>query len=455
MTYQRPVRSPLAENPWIDGLIDGYRWGTTEASPSIGYTFISSTAAEPRGLFAGYPSWGWTDDERALMLDAIAAIEAVCGLRFVDRGDDNDNDVEIWFYNLDDEAADGAFGFTYTPGSGSDEGLVAINWSAYRDEDGTERHPIASGSFYGITFLHELSHAVGLKHPHDLGIQGQPRFPDLTRRSNIYRDSGRYGQNAQPWTQLTYVDKKARNGAVPTSEEAFGFLQTPGALDVAALQWLYGINTEAAAGDDVYRLPTENAKGLGWQSIWDTAGRDRIDGSRASDSVTIDLRNALLDLSDHAGGYLSRVEGILGGFTIAHDWDGHLVGESAGLCIIEDATGGMGDDLLIGNAARNVLKGRRGDDVLYAGESGPDRVKGGAGRDQFWLSSQSGAFVTVLDFDPEADLLVFDQRLQDVELDDDRRGTNVLVSGVRVALIADVQGLNLSEHVSVESFPFL
>ena len=213
----------------------GYRWGTTEASPSIGYTFISSTADEPRGLFAGYPSWGWTDDERALMLDAIAAIEAVCGLRFVDRGDDNDDDVEIWFYNLDDEAADGAFGFTYTPGSGSDEGLVAINWSAYRDEDGTERHPIAPGSFYGITYLHELSHAVGLKHPHDLGLQGQPRFPDLTRRSNIYRDSGRYGQNAQPWTQLTYVDKKARNGAVPTGEEAFGFLQTLGAVSYTHL----------------------------------------------------------------------------------------------------------------------------------------------------------------------------------------------------------------------------
>ena len=94
MTYQRPVRSPLAKNPWINGLIDGYRWGTTEASPSIGYTFISSTADEPRGLFAGYPSWGWTDDERVLMLDAIAAIEAVCGLRFVDRGDDNDDDSE-------------------------------------------------------------------------------------------------------------------------------------------------------------------------------------------------------------------------------------------------------------------------------------------------------------------------------------------------------------------------
>jgi serralysin len=455
MSYQSPVRSPLSENPWIDGLIDGYRWGTTTASPSIGYTFIGATAHKPRGLFAGYPSWGWTDDERALMVNAIAAIEVVCGLRFVDRGDDNDDDVEIWFYNLDKEAADGAFGFAYTPGSDSDEGLVAINWSTYRDEDGTERHPIAPGSFYGLTFLHELSHAVGLKHPHDLGLIGQPRFPDLTRRSNIYRDSGRYGQNAQPWTQMTYVDKKSGNGAVPNSEEAFGFLQTPGALDIAALQWLYGINPDAAAGNDVYRLPTNNVEGVGWKSIWDTAGRDRIDGSRASDPVTIDLRNATLDLSDSAGGNLSRVEGVMAGFTIAHDWDGRAVGKPAGLCIIEDATGGRGDDWLIGNAARNLLKGRRGDDVLYAGESGPDRLKGGPGRDQFWLSSQSGAFVTVLDFDLEADRLVLDQRFKNVELDEHRSGTNVLVSGIHVALIANVEGVNLSEHASFESFSFL
>lgn len=452
MTYQSPVRVPRAENPWIDGLIDGYRWGTTEVSPTIGYTFIRSTANEPRGLFAGYPSWGWSDDERALMLDAIAAIEAVCGLRFVDRGDDNDDDVEIWFYNLDDEAADGAFGFAYTPGSSSDEGLVAMNWSAYRKEDGTERHPIAPGSFYGITFLHELSHAVGLKHPHDRGLEGQPRFPGLTRGSKIYRDAGLHGQNAQPWTQLTYVDKRARNGAVPPRAEAFGFLQTPGALDIAALQWLYGINGEAAAGDDVYDLPTENGEGVGWQSLWDTGGRDRIDAAGASDPVTIDLRNASLEVSDAAGGYLSRVEGVWGGFTIAHDWDGLLLGASAGLCVIEDATGGQGDDWLIGNAAGNLLKGRRGDDVLYAGASGPDRLRGGPGRDQFWVSAEPGSFVTILDFAAQSDLLVFDQDLLGVEFAAGRRGTDVLVDGVRVAFLVGTAGLTIAEHAVAQPF---
>ena len=283
MVYQQAIAVPLSGNPWIDGLVDGERWGVTSAQPEVGFTFISSTVDEPGGRFGGYPSRGWSETERALMLDGMAAIERVSGLRFIDRGDSNDDEVEIWFYNLDNKAADGAYGFSYTPGSGPDEGLVAVNWSAYERSDGRPRHPIGSGSFHGATYLHELSHGVGLKHPHDLGMDKQPRFPGLSRRSDLYRDSGLYGQNAQPWTQLTYVDKGARNGAVPTTTAAFGFLQTPGALDIAALQWLYGVNRDAALGDDVYRLPTTNAEGTGWQSIWDAGGRDRIDGARAQE----------------------------------------------------------------------------------------------------------------------------------------------------------------------------
>lgn len=452
MTYQEAVPVPRSGNPWIDGLISGYRWGVTSVTPEIGFTFIGSTADQPGGLFGGYSSWGWGSDERMLMLESIAAIEQVSGLRFVDRGDNNDDNVEIWFYNLDGTAAGGVYGFSYTPGSGPDEGLVAINWSAYRSADGDPHHSITSGSFHGLTYLHELSHAIGLKHPHARGLEGQPRFPGLNRGSNIYRDAGLHGQNAQPWTQLTYVDQKATNGAVPSRAEAFGFLQTPGALDIAALQWMYGINPDAAAGNDVYELPTDNGEGVGWHSIWDTGGRDRIDASRASAPVTIDLRNATLDLSPSAGGFLSRVQGVYGGFTIAHDWDGHGFGEPAGICVIEDATGGREDDWLIGNAAGNLLKGRRGDDVLYAGAAGPDRLKGGPGRDQFWIASDPGAFVTVADFSPRSDVLVFDRTLQGVDLVAGRDGTDVLMDGVPVAYLAGATEVTLADHALVQPF---
>ena len=451
MSYQDPVRVSLSGNPWIDGLLDGYRWGTTAKNPAVGFTFIGDTSAYPRGEFGGYPSWGWSDAERQLMEKAMDSIASVSGLQFIDRGDDNDDEVEIWFYNLDRRNSEGSYGFAYTPGSDRDEGLVAINWSAYQNNDGSFKNSIASGSFHGATFLHELSHAVGLKHPHDKGLHGEPRFPGLTSKSNEYKDAGEFGQNAHPWTQLTYVDKGARNGLVPERMESYGFLQSLGALDVAALQWMYGINDQTAPGDDVYQLPLKNQEGIGWQSIWDTGGIDRIDGSGAKSPVSIDLRNATLDSSESAGGYVSRVEGVYGGFTIAHDWDAQVVGVPAGLCIIEDATGGGGNDRLIGNAAGNRLKGRQGDDVLYGGPAGTDRLKGGPGRDQFWISAEPDAFAKVVDFDPVEDRLVFDQPLEDFNLLTTNRGTRVISDGRAVAFVAST-AVDLELHAIQQAF---
>ena len=322
MTYQTPVEVKRSGNIWIDGLTDGYRWGTTQERPAVGYTFIGNTEDLPGGVFGGYEGLGWSRRERRLILDGMRDIENVSGLRFVDRGNNAEDQVEIWFYTLSNKKSGGSFGFAYTPGSDSDEGLVAINRSMYVHSDGQFKHSIARGSFHGITFLHELCHAVGLKHPHERGLLMQPRFPGLQRWSNEYRDKGIYNQNAHPFTQLSYVDKGARNGYVPQTIENHGFLKSLGALDIAALQWLYGVNTDHAIGSNVYRLPAENKEGTGWKAIWDAGGRDRIDGSRAKTSVTIDLRNATLDPSEHAGGHISSVEGVFGGFTIAHDWNG-------------------------------------------------------------------------------------------------------------------------------------
>ncbi len=443
---------PRSSNAWIDGLTDGYRWGITATDPVVGYTFISDTSDRPGREFGGYPSWGWSDQERDLMEQAMAEISAVCALRFADHGDDNDEGVEIWYYNLNDRQSENSYGFAYTPGSDSDEGLVAINWSTYQNTDGSFKNSIASGSYYGITFLHELSHAVGLKHPHDTGLLDQPRFPGLTRSSNDFRDKGDFEQNAQPFTQLSYVDKGARNGMVPQSIEAYGFLQTPGALDIAALQWMYGINPDAASGDDTYTLPHDNREGTGWRSIWDTGGVDCITAAGSKAPVTIDLRNATLGDDVHAGGYISRVEGVFGGFSIAYDWDGRTLGSPSGLCVIENAIGGKGGDFLIGNHAGNRLKGRKGADVLYAGDGGGDRVTGGKGRDQFWISAQQGAFVEVTDFNPRKDRLVFDVDSSAVTFDSVEAGSQVFFDGRVVAELPGVTDLDLERHALFHGF---
>ena len=452
MSYQTPVQVKRSGNIWIDGLTDGYRWGTTQDRPSVGYTFITNTESRPGGTFGGYRSLGWTQKERRLIIDAMRDIENVSGLRFVDRGDDVDDQVEIWFYTLDDQDAKDSFGFAYTPGSDSDEGLVAVNRSMYEDSDGRSKHSISRGSFHGITFLHELCHAVGLKHPHELGLLAQPRFPGLQRWSNEYRDKGTYSQNAHPFTQLSYVDKGAQNGYIPQSIEDHGFLKSLGALDIAALQWLYGVNADHATESNVYRLPTANREGTGWHAIWDAGGKDRIDGSRAKSSVTIDLRNAMLDQSHHAGGFISSVQGVYGGFTLAHDWNGKTLGDSAGLCIIENATGGVADDRLIGNEASNRLRGRQGDDTLYGGVGGRDVLIGGRGRDQFWIDIEPGSFAKIKDFRVGIDQLVFS--VQKTVLSTRRVGDDLLVqhADIPVARLLGVSSIVWDKHAIFDGF---
>ena len=80
MTYQHPIPVKSSGNSWIDCLTDGYRWGTSTDRPYIGYTFISNTQDSPGGTFAGYPSLGWSQQERQLILDGIQDIESVSKL---------------------------------------------------------------------------------------------------------------------------------------------------------------------------------------------------------------------------------------------------------------------------------------------------------------------------------------------------------------------------------------
>ncbi len=365
--YKKSRRTPRADNAWIEGLTDGFRWGLQAENWDIGYTFIGKT----NGRFHGYRSWGWSERELAAWGEAIDSMQSVCRLEFVDRGVNNSRNVELWFYSVGNDTDD--LGFAYTPGSGGDEGLVAVSWRAYKNRNGKFTSSIAPGSYHWITYIHELGHAVGLKHPHDRGMRGEDRFPGLRHNSNELKDSGSFDQNAQPYTMMTYVDMNARNGLVPSSERAYGFLKTPGALDIATLQYMYGINRNTASADDVYVLPTANEEGTGWVSIWDTGGWDRLDGSQAKRRTTLDLRNATLGLDSHAGGFISQVKGVFGGFTIAHDWDGENIGSRAGLCVLEEAEGGSAADVLIGNQVANRL----------IGGPGADRLTGGLGGDEF------------------------------------------------------------------------
>ena len=101
---------------------------------------------------------------------------------------------------------------------------------------------------------------------------------------------------------------------------------------------------------------------------------------------------------------------------------------------------------------RDRLKGKKGADVLAAGGGDGNRVSGGKGRDQFWISAQQGALVEVTDFNPRKDRLVFDVDVSAVTLDPVGDGSQVLIDGRVVAQLPGVSDLDLERHALFSGF---
>ena len=127
------------------------------------------------------------------------------------------------------------------------------------------------------------------------------------------------------------------------------------------------------AGDDVL------AAGAGADEIDGGAGIDTLDYSDAQGGVAIDLVKGKGEAGDAEGDRISDVENVRGG--IGHDV---LLGDA------EDnrLEGGAGNDTLQGGFGNDVLIGGDGDDVLRAG-AGADSLEGNAGSD--WADYSEGA----------------------------------------------------------------
>lgn len=225
-------------------------------------------------------------------------------------------------------------GFAYYLGTND-----PISGDIFIDPDYSNPRVIGAATNFDYELLiHELGHALGLKHP----FEGE----------GLNTVTLEVSEDSSAWTVMTYThDPSKYNG------DFRGF-------DIMALAELYGVRDTYKAGDDVYSFSP-----AGPVFVLDGAGFDIISASSLSASVTIDLREG------------------------AHSSVGvptELVAQSNQLIIssgskIEAASGGSGSDLIYGNDLDNVLLGGAGSDRIFAGE-GADIVVGGTADDVIDLS---------------------------------------------------------------------
>ncbi len=232
-------------------------------------------------------------------------------------------------------------GLSYFPNSS-----FLIGSDVFIDEDFTGPEFI-SRTYTNLEYeilLHEIGHALGLKHPFEA---------DRNNKSilSIIEDNSK-------WTAMTYTLE---------SIETFSGEFRP--LDLLALARLYGVNSEYNKEDNVYKFSADE-----FTFIIDGAGTDTISAQGSVEDVYLDLRPASHSYVGEMAEHITKSNQL----TISHHSK------------IENVFTGDGNDYVIANEQNNIIVTGSGNDQIFLGE-GSDIVDPGIGDDIIDFSESSQA----------------------------------------------------------------
>lgn len=344
------IPSEIEQVEYVDGAMPLPYWISALIANDSSGSYYSWALGEEKTFWYAFPervpayaaarhSQGYrqlTPAQQANALIALEYLESIIDVEVKKIGNpDQPNTIAIALRDLGDDSG----GVAFHPTSQSWGSDIYIN---DRDYNGT----LGAGTFGAFLLMHELGHALGLKHPFD-----EPDAGDDVAAPPYLQGS----EDDTRWTMMSYNESR--------SDYKLYFSE----LDIAALQYLYGPSPKARADDNIYRI-TANAPNF----IWDGGGVDAIDASGSPRPVTIFL----------APGYWGHVgdEGPAAKITAPGQITVNFGTE------IENLIGSAYSDALTGNSLDNSIRGGAGDDTID-GKEGDDILTGGPGADEFIVSS--------------------------------------------------------------------
>jgi serralysin len=329
-----------------------------------------------------------------------------------------DDLIQVRFEEVPANAADITFGnYTNQPGTQA-YAFLPYNYSApstklagdvWVNVNQASNLQLDNG-FYGLhTLVHEVGHALGLQHPGAYNAA-----PGL---SITYANNAEYYQDTRQYSVMSYFNSEFSGaGHIDWNRLSWVYGQTPLLHDIATIQWIYGADPTTRTGDTVYGFNSNAGRDvydftvntLPVISIYDAGGNDTLDFSGWNTASKIDLTPGAFSSGGGSGVVpldVLKARGLLPASYTEEQYlqlrlrynapDGMLkdnISIAYGT-IIENAVGGGGDDVIIGNHVGNVLnggagndrlEGRDGDDVLIGG-LGADIMIGGTGNDFYYV----------------------------------------------------------------------
>lgn len=297
-----------------------FRWNSVTGlgtNTVVTYSFTSSSDLGDAGSdpYGASRYWSFNSEQRDYFRRALAEFEEASGVIFAET----DGPAMINVFGYDGGSAAGWADLPWASSYSTNEGRLAIQSSN-----------MMPGSYGYETVLHEIGHALGLKHPHD----GDPTLAGhLDTQENTVMTYTYAGYNV---TEL-------------------------GTFDLQALQHIYGSSADAAE----------------WSVQVKSSGKVVIDTSAAAETVL-------------AVGQNTKILGRGGNDTlIGREADDKLVGGTG----LDTLTGGYGEDTLIGGKDSDVLIGGMDDGVYSGSTNEADKLVGGGGRDTLSGGSGDDALI--------------------------------------------------------------